>query len=51
MKLLEVKFEINCKLQVDVIIPPTLSPTEAWGEIIFLSYWPRQEAKAWPCHA
>ena len=61
MKLLEVKLEIKCKLQVAVIIPPTLLPTEAWGgvgllvghqrgfrEIIFLSYWPRQEAKAWP---
>ena len=29
----QVKFKINCKLQVAVIIPPTLSPTEAWGGV------------------
>ena len=33
MKLLEVKFEIKCKLQVAVIIPPILLPTEAWGGV------------------
>ena len=31
MKLLEVKFEIKAKLQVAVMIPPTLWPTAAWG--------------------
>ena len=31
MKLLTVKFEIKAKLQVAVMIPPTLWPTAAWG--------------------
>ena len=59
MKLLKVKFEIKSKLQVAIIIPPTLSPRglgrsrttghqRGFREIIFLNYWPRQEAKAWP---
>ena len=30
MKLLKVKFEIKAKLQVAVMIPPTLWPTAAW---------------------
>ena len=31
MKLFKVKFEIKAKLQVAVMIPPTLWPTAAWA--------------------
>ena len=33
MKLFELKVELKAKLELAIIIPPTLSPTEAWGRV------------------
>ena len=33
MKLFELKVELKAKLELAIIIPPTLSPTEAWGGV------------------
>ena len=57
MELIEVELKVKAKLKVAIMIPPTLRLSAAWGSRgvdchqrgfgeIFLSYWPRQEAKA-----
>ena len=33
MKLFELKVELKAKLELAIIIPPTLLPTEAWGGV------------------
>ena len=33
MKLFELKVELKAKLELAIIIPPTLWPTEAWGGV------------------
>ena len=53
-KLIAIDLKLQVKLKVSIMIPPTMRPSAAWGSRGWTtrggleSYWPRQEAKAWP---